>query len=261
MECGTEAGWRVLTQVIHVHLLRLRFPIRSQLAVLRRHFDLSTRTTFLPLPLNLLAELSANRVAPARYLGEERVAHDLLGERPPLHVLNQTLRYESAQLGREGVGLGELWRRIAGDLEKGAHRVDVGERRVALGQLDGRDADGPDVAPRVVRLVQLLLAGDHLRRHPVRSADAGVAPGQRRRQVRAHAEVDQLHVALFGQQDVVTLDVAVHAVVLVQEDQRLQRLVQNVDDLVLGHPRAPNAQPLNQVGHRAARAQLQSTEK
>lgn len=39
--------------------------------------------------------------------------------------------------------------------------------------------------------------------------------------MRGDAKVDQLDVRLFGQQDVVALDIPVHAVVLVQVHQRL----------------------------------------
>jgi len=40
--------------------------------------------------------------------------------------------------------------------------------------------------------------------------------------VRGDAEVDQLDVRLAGQQNIVTFDISVHAVLLVQIHQRLQ---------------------------------------
>lgn len=50
-----------------------------------------------------------------------------------------------------------------GYLEERPHGVDFGEWWLPLGQLYGRDSQGPDVAADVVRVVQLSLAGHHLR--------------------------------------------------------------------------------------------------
>ena len=53
-------------------------------------------------------------------------------------------------------------------LEESSHGVELGKGWVTLCQLDGGDPQGPDVAPCVVAGVQLLLARDNLRGHPVR---------------------------------------------------------------------------------------------
>jgi hypothetical protein len=65
-------------------------------------------------------------------------------------------------------------RYIPGDKEERAHGVHVAEGRLRLGHLDGGDAEAPEVAPVVVRGVRVLVAGDHLRRHPVGRPDKGV---------------------------------------------------------------------------------------
>lgn len=49
------------------------------------------------------------------------------------------------------------------------HRVEVEHGGLQLGELDGGDADGPDVAQVVV--AALLLHGRHLWSHPAESAD------------------------------------------------------------------------------------------
>ena len=57
--------------------------------------------------------------------------------------------------------------------------------------------------------------------HPVGRSDRGVPAAERGGQVGGDAEVDHLDVPLARQQDVVALDVPVHAVVLVKMHQRL----------------------------------------
>jgi len=42
----------------------------------------------------------------------------------------------------------------------------LAERRLPLGHLERGDAERPEVAARVVRGVGVLVAGDHLGRHP-----------------------------------------------------------------------------------------------
>lgn len=55
--------------------------------------------------------------------------------------------------------------------EQCPHRMQVAERRLALGHLERRDAERPQVGAVVVRGVGVLVARDHLGRHPVRGAD------------------------------------------------------------------------------------------
>lgn len=49
------------------------------------------------------------------------------------------------------------------DLEERLDGVHLGQRRVSVRQLDGGDAQGPNVTAGVVGVVVLLLAGDDLR--------------------------------------------------------------------------------------------------
>lgn len=48
------------------------------------------------------------------------------------------------------------------DLEEGLYGMHLGQRGVAVGQLDGSDAQRPNITAGVVRVVVLLLAGDDL---------------------------------------------------------------------------------------------------
>ena len=132
-----------------------------------------------------------------------------------------------------------------------------GEQGAGFYQFDGRDAQRPNVAAHVVRVIQLLLAGDHLWRHPVLKSpmehtkiklpklatkqrdqrgnckrgkwrthgrsDGSVPASQGGGQVRGDAVVDHFDLGVFGEQNVVALDVAVHAVVAVQVDEALPR--------------------------------------
>ena len=65
-------------------------------------------------------------------------------------------------------------RLLPGDEEEGPHGVHVAQRRLGLRHLDSRDPQRPEVGPVVVGRVGVLVAGDHLRRHPVRSSDKRV---------------------------------------------------------------------------------------
>lgn len=46
--------------------------------------------------------------------------------------------------------------------EQGSHWVQVRQGRVSISQLDGSDAERPDITAGIVGRVQLLLAGDYL---------------------------------------------------------------------------------------------------
>lgn len=161
------------------------------------------------------------------------MSQQFLCERSPFHVLHQTLGYEIAQFNRICVGFGKAWRWIARYLKQCAHRMNIRHGWIAFGQLDGRNTNRPNVTSRIVRLIELLFTGDHFRCHPVRCAHAGVSPGHRCCQMWAHAKVDQFHVTLFRQQNIMTFDVSMHAMVFVQINQRLNGLTQNVRDLML----------------------------
>ena len=84
----------------------------------------------------------------------------------------------------------EAGRRVARNEEEGAHGVHVAERRLRLGHLERRDAQTPQIAAVVVGGLRVVLAGDHLGRHPVRRPDERVAPPDRPVQLRRHAEID-----------------------------------------------------------------------
>ena len=60
----------------------------------------------------------------------------------------------------------------------------VGQRRLGVRQLDGGDAQRPDVTPDVIAVVVLLLTGDHLARHGTGSAEG---PGTARGSAEGHS--------------------------------------------------------------------------
>ena len=64
---------------------------------------------------------------------------------------------------------------VPGNEEECPHGVHVAERRLGLGHLYGRDAEAPEVAPVVVGCVGVLVAGNHLRGHPVGRPDECVS--------------------------------------------------------------------------------------
>lgn len=68
------------------------------------------------------------------------------------------------------VAAGELRGVVLGNEEEHPHGMELGVGRLALGQLDGSDAEGPDV-----RLAVVAGLFDHLRRHPERCAHECVA--------------------------------------------------------------------------------------
>jgi len=92
--------------------------------------------------------------------------------------------------------------------------------------------EAPDTNVRI-DFVEERVKCTHLRCHPVWCANRRVLPGERRGQMRGHAKVDQLDARFLGQQDIVTLHVAVHAVVTVQEDESFDRLLQDVSYLAI----------------------------
>lgn len=99
------------------------------------------------------------------------------------------------------------------------------EGRLAVGQLDRRDADRPYVDSAVVSTAVplVVLAGDDFRRHPGRRAYARVQLVEVVLQHTAEPEVHQLHLPLPRQEDIVAADVSVHDVVFVQVDQSLSK--------------------------------------
>lgn len=130
-----------------------------------------------PLPAYLLLQLQPDLLKLVLDVQQQRVILELAGERPVLQVLHQALRYEVRELGLvQFRDLESRWR-VARYLEEGPHRVQLGERRIALGKFDGGYAHGPDVAARVIGRVQLLLARYHLEQGAVHRLPLGWRSG------------------------------------------------------------------------------------
>mmetsp|Transcript_6853 Transcript_6853/g.12421 ORF Transcript_6853/g.12421 Transcript_6853/m.12421 type:complete len:232 (-) Transcript_6853:220-915(-) len=103
-------------------------------------------------------------------------------------------------------------------------------------------AEAPDVALEVVRL-----ALNDLRRHVVRGADDGLRHFHRPTQHPCDAKVAQFDVAVFGQKDVLGLQVAVEHLRRVDELQTAQNLVDEVLAVVV-RQRLSGADDLVQIG-------------
>lgn len=86
---------------------------------------------------------------------DEFVLEQLLGRRAHARVALQTQIHKVAEW--LGEPFGQLWRWVLRDEEQHLHRVQAGVRRLAVGQLDGCDAQTPDVG--FVVIARLL---DHL---------------------------------------------------------------------------------------------------
>lgn len=112
-----------------------------------------------------------------------------------MRVLLQHDVHEAAEALAELAG--QRGRRLLRDHEGGLQRVQLRVRRCAGRQLDGGDADAPDVGLAVV-----LVLRQHLGRHPVGRADHRAALRVGARECGRHAEVGDLHVAAAVQQDV-----------------------------------------------------------
>lgn len=102
-----------------------------------------------------------------------------------------------------------------------------------FGHLDCGDAKGPEVATIVVLGVGVFVAGDHLGRHPVGRADEGVPAADGLVEASAHAEIDELHLGIVGEEHVLPLDVAMDDLAGVQMRETARDLAANVGDPVL----------------------------
>lgn len=83
--------------------------------------------------------------------------------------------------------------------------------RFAAGELEGRDAERPDVDALVV-----LVLGNDLRGHPVGRPDKGFALRLLRRQLRRDAKVGQFDLAFIGEKNIRRLDVTVDLALAVE---------------------------------------------
>ncbi len=81
--------------------------------------------------------------------------------------------------------------------------MQVGIRRFAHRQFDGRDTQTPDVRLKVVAALL-----DHLGAHPVRGSDKGVFLGHGGGELARDTEIGKLDVAGGGKEDVGCFDVA-----------------------------------------------------
>lgn len=163
-------------------------------------------------------------------------------------------RKETGLSGNAGKG---VWRRVSAecqtaqrdtvlrDEEECSERGLVEVRRLALAELDEEDADRPHVHTVVVRL-----AADDFGRHPVRRADDRLALLRVLVELCGIAKVRELHIAVHGEQDVVRLDVAVDARVLVDVAECAQHTPEDVADLPLGEKQLPVQ--LEQIRQRSA---------
>jgi hypothetical protein len=133
---------------------------------------------------------------------DEAVLQQVPGGGAVVGVFDQALRDKVFELLAE-LAL-EARRRVLGDVEEDLHGVHVRVGRLAEGQLDGGDAERPDVGLEVV--AGLL---DHLGSHPEGGADEGVALRLHVGQLGSDAKVGQLNLAGLGEEDVGGLDVAV----------------------------------------------------
>lgn len=106
---------------------------------------------------------------------------------------------------------GQCRRWIARDEMQHLHGVQVGVRRVALGELVGKDSQTPDVC---LGVVPALL--HDLGRHPVGRADERRILLDRRGELPRDAKVGELDSTITGEQYVGRFDVAMQLVFAVQ---------------------------------------------
>lgn len=128
---------------------------------------------------------------------QKRVLHQLHNKRPMLRVLHQTPRknkecklqnpdarnVQNSLINEVVDGLGpvcrpvERWRRVPDDLKHGSRGMHILKRSFSVAQLDGGDAQRPDIGPVSVTIVVLVASrtGHHFRRHPARATHASAA--------------------------------------------------------------------------------------
>lgn len=148
-------------------------------------------------------------------------------------------------------GKGWWWTR--GDFEQDLHGMQIVVWRLGLGQLDGRDGKGPNVAGGVVRVGAIILASHNLWGHPCTAADEGGALLRSGFAQRADAEIGQLDDAAGRQQGVACVEIAVDDELAVKKGQCGEHLLHGASDLRLGKGRLL---PLHDVVQRPARTQL-----
>jgi hypothetical protein len=107
--------------------------------------------------------------------------------------------------------------------------MDVGVRRLSIGQLHRGDAQTPDVG---FGIMTLLL--NDFRRHPKWSAHERIPDALQADQLRGDSKIGQLHSAVHAQQDVCSLDVSVEFSFAVQVRETEEQLATDDGDVAFG---------------------------
>ena len=139
-------------------------------------------------PVNVILELDPH-LPLCRLVPDERMLKQLLRVGPLVVVLDEHRLDEALKLFGPLFRL-EPGRRIAWDEKERPHGMHVAERRLRFRHLQGGDAQGPEVGAIVVGCLRVVLAGDHLGRHPVGRPDERVAPPDGPVQLSAHAKIN-----------------------------------------------------------------------
>lgn len=166
-------------------------------------------------------------------LPEERMLPQVPRERPLHWILLQTLGHKVAK--SLGVCIGESRSRILWYVEDGAHGMKMCQWRLTHGELDGSDAERPDVGATVIP--GLL---DDLWCHPEWGAHKCVPSGSLRGDLRGDAKVRQLADPGPINQDVGSLDVAVYATLGVKVGKTGETLLADQGDMSFREPWHPS---------------------
>lgn len=100
-----------------------------------------------------------------RHVGDVGMLEEIFAVGPHMEVFVQALLDEVLE-ARTPLPWLQLRRRIPHDEEKRAHRMHVGQRRLAFGHFNASDPQGPEVGAGIVGRAGILLAGNHLGSHP-----------------------------------------------------------------------------------------------
>jgi hypothetical protein len=127
----------------------------------------------------------------------------LENRRPLFRVLLQTVVYELPEFRRPILVLRELGRRRVKNNEKHSHSRQLRIRSFSSRQLNGSDAQGPNVRLEVVAITLL----HHLRSHPAGRANKSL-PFVTNLYVSTDSEIAQEDVSITVEQNVASLNVS-----------------------------------------------------
>mmetsp|Transcript_2255 Transcript_2255/g.6245 ORF Transcript_2255/g.6245 Transcript_2255/m.6245 type:complete len:351 (-) Transcript_2255:1113-2165(-) len=147
---------------------------------------------------------------------------------PLLGILDEALGDEFHKQGEVFPRLGQRGGRVLGHRLHGHDRVHAGLGGKPLRHLDAGYPHGPNITPRVVVLLQYYLGG-----HPVRAARHLVRLSNGSTELLRHPEIRQFDIPILGHEDVGRLDVAVDNSPRVQVRQPLERVHQDILDLLV----------------------------